>query len=255
MYIQYELKKILRCVYPIALYTLIQQLLIILTGQQLFSENAVAVTTLGALITIPISIYLRHGDIQKHHVAVFKHHVSLVKYLAIPVAASTLSIGLSFLTALITDSLHHTDYQQVADTLFSEQIFIQYLGIGIIVPIAEEMIFRGLIQNRIRTYLGSGTKALLITGVVFGLFHDSIVQAAAAAVSGIIIGYIYEKYGRMLAPILFHICFNMTSVIMQHMNIQIPTYGHMILITAICLILTCLDIYIIRTGLSKKDAR
>lgn len=220
---QYELTKIWRCIYPILLYTFIQQIIIILFGEDLFESHAVLLTALGALITIFIALYLRHGDFSKHHVVIFERSIRISSYVFIPILAVFCSTGLSFFSTLVTALLDHHSYEQVTATLFSEHVLIQIAGIGFIVPIAEEFIFRGLVQHRIRTYVNPKS-AVIISGIVFGFFHDNIVQAVGAVISGLIISYLFELYTSLAAPVIFHICFNLTGIILQYMAFETPSY-------------------------------
>jgi len=103
----------------------------------------------------------------------------------------------------------------------------------VIASLFEEMLFRGLFQTTIRSYLdarcsildarysmldtrrGSG-KAWLAIAISSGLFaatHADTGHWPALFVLGICLGYAYEKSGSLFQPIFIHSFFNATSII------------------------------------------
>ncbi len=73
-------------------------------------------------------------------------------------------------------------------------------------PIGEEFIFRKLIIDRLRRY---GTIiSVLVSAALFSLFHMNIYQMIYAFFVGCILGYIYEKTGRLRYTISLHFAIN-----------------------------------------------
>lgn len=69
-----------------------------------------------------------------------------------------------------------------------------------VAPVAEEVLFRGLIQGTVRPY---GKKiSIFISALLFGLFHGNPVQTPFAFVLGLILGYVAEEYGLMWCVVL-----------------------------------------------------
>ncbi|MEF9940580.1 MAG: type II CAAX endopeptidase family protein [Clostridium sp.] len=84
--------------------------------------------------------------------------------------------------------------------------------IGMIGPIIEEYIFRGLILNRMRPY--GERAAIIFSAVLFGLLHGNVSQFFYATALGIIFGYVAAKTGRILYSSILHIMVNSYSVIL-----------------------------------------
>lgn len=75
-----------------------------------------------------------------------------------------------------------------------------FLYAGILAPISEEILFRGLIQ---RTMLPYGKKfAIFVSSFTFGLFHGNLVQAPYAFAVGLVLGYVAAEYNILWAMVL-----------------------------------------------------
>jgi membrane protease YdiL (CAAX protease family) len=86
----------------------------------------------------------------------------------------------------------------------------------IVAPLLEELLFRGLFQTMIRSFLNvkySAWLAIAISSVLFVTMHADISHWPALFVLGAGMGYSYEKSGSLFQPIFIHMLFNATSII------------------------------------------
>jgi len=81
-----------------------------------------------------------------------------------------------------------------------------------IAPVIEEVLFRGLFQTMIRSYLGRPWLAIAITSVLFARIHANAEHWPALFVLALGLGYSYEKSGSLFRPIFMHAMFNAISV-------------------------------------------
>ena len=94
---------------------------------------------------------------------------------------------------------------------------------GILSPIIEEVLFRGVMLNKIRTY---GDKiAIITTALLFGLFHENFSQFFYAVGLGMIFAYVTLKTGTIKYSIGIHIMINMMGSVIgtQVLNSTIAT--------------------------------
>ncbi|WP_459129061.1 CPBP family intramembrane glutamic endopeptidase [Guggenheimella bovis] len=70
-----------------------------------------------------------------------------------------------------------------------------------VAPIIEEIVFRGYIQARLEKANPYG--AIVLSAILFGLYHGNLPQGIFATFLGLILGYISYRYGLVYA-ILFH---------------------------------------------------
>ena len=95
-----------------------------------------------------------------------------------------------------------------------KSFWLRYLIVifaGVIVPIFEEFLFRGLLQTAFRTLYFGKWQSILITAIIFSALHPSL-HFPALFVLAIFLGYSYEKSGSLLRPIFIHIFFNTITV-------------------------------------------
>ena len=94
---------------------------------------------------------------------------------------------------------------------------------GILSPIIEEVLFRGVMLNKLRTY---GDKiAIITTALLFGLFHENFSQFFYAVGLGMIFAYVTLKTGTIKYSIGIHIMINMMGSVIgtQVLNSTIAT--------------------------------
>ncbi|MEE9370066.1 MAG: CPBP family intramembrane glutamic endopeptidase [Sedimentisphaerales bacterium] len=82
-----------------------------------------------------------------------------------------------------------------------------------IVPVFEEMLFRGLFQTMIRSIWAEPWLAILISSGLFALIHSNADHWPALFALSVCMGYAYEKSGSLFRPIFIHSIFNASSVI------------------------------------------
>lgn len=96
---------------------------------------------------------------------------------------------------------------------------------GIAAPIAEEMLFRGVLYQWTRNRLPPAA-AILLNGIVFGLAHGEVSLAVATGMMGMVLAWFFERSKSLWPSILIH-AFNNTSkllllYILLALGIEIP---------------------------------
>lgn len=88
-----------------------------------------------------------------------------------------------------------------------------------VVPVVEEMLFRGFLQTWLMQHL-SFKKAIGVTSLIFAAFHFSLTQGIANVellislfIFSCFLGYVYERQQSLLASIGLHSVFNGISVV------------------------------------------
>ncbi|MDE6281477.1 MAG: CPBP family intramembrane metalloprotease, partial [Oscillospiraceae bacterium] len=84
---------------------------------------------------------------------------------------------------------------------------IGVIAVAVVAPIVEEIIFRGLILNRLARVM-PGWLAVVLSAAVFGVCHGHPVWFAYAFVLGVVFGFIDLRANSILPSILGHVVFN-----------------------------------------------
>ena len=82
-----------------------------------------------------------------------------------------------------------------ASSTFSMYLYACFIG-----PIAEELLFRGLVLRTLKPW-GKQT-AIMVSAVLFGLFHGNVVQIPFAFAVGVVLGYVAVEYSITWAIVL-----------------------------------------------------
>lgn len=89
------------------------------------------------------------------------------------------------------------------------------LVVGVIAPIAEEVVFRSAILGYMLRKGVDRWTAIIISALLFGLMHLNPAQMPFAAAVGVMLGMIYYKTGNIILTSLIHILNNSLSVVLM----------------------------------------
>jgi hypothetical protein len=94
--------------------------------------------------------------------------------------------------------------------------------VAVVVPICEEIIFRGMILRGLLARY-QPLKAILLSALFFGAFHMNLPQFVNAFLIGLFLGYLYFKTHSLLFCISVHACNNAISFLRDSDTYQ-PTF-------------------------------
>lgn len=99
---------------------------------------------------------------------------------------------------------------QFSDLYSGAPLAVQILTVAVVTPVVEELIFRGLGMTRLSPVVGS-IGAAVITSLVFGFAHGTLVAVLYAAVMGMVFALMYVKYNSVIPSLVAHAFFNLAS--------------------------------------------
>ena len=101
------------------------------------------------------------------------------------------------------------DYLIQAEMLTSEEgsLWLQVISLVVLVPIAEELLFRGILQGELSLRF-SRTTRVLVCSVVFAVFHFDLIQGSYVFLAGIVLSLAYELTNNLFVPVFMHMVFN-----------------------------------------------
>lgn len=95
-------------------------------------------------------------------------------------------------------------YKLYVEDEYSANIIIGILCTCIVIPAAEELVFRGAIFNTLKK-LYKLQYAILMSGLLYGLINQDSVQGVYGFVLGCLAAYAYEYYGNFLVPVVIRV--------------------------------------------------
>lgn len=88
------------------------------------------------------------------------------------------------------------DYANGLETIVSgSPLWATFLGTVVLAPLGEEFIFRKLLIDRTRRW--GDAVSVLLSGILFGLFHGNLFQLFYTTMFGFLLAYIYTRTGRL----------------------------------------------------------
>lgn len=143
------------------------------------------------------------------------------------VLTGTLSLGfglcilLNFMLALLPFPAEWIEqYEEQASWLAEDSAVVLFFATVIFAPLAEELVFRGLVYTRLKRGLpqrGMGIFfAALISAVIFGALHGTLLQLFYTVPMGLLLCFVYDRYKSLWASVLVHMAFNLCSFVLSY---------------------------------------
>lgn len=148
---------------------------------------------------------------------------SLTYWIAIPWVALVSMSSVFLLTYWMGEMPPQVDQDAIRflkSTLSNPTLFLNTaVAIVLFIPLAEEILFRGLLQNYLRSLFGP-VFAIAITSFFFAMMHYSGAQGlsnvqivSSLFALSLFLGFLYEREKTLLAPLALHATFNLVTVL------------------------------------------
>ena len=135
----------------------------------------------------------------------------------IRVAAYTVAafMGLNFIISIIiglSGLEKYFSYEIVEQIISSGNAMVRILTIVVAAPVIEELCFRGIILNRLLSWLPLWL-AVVIQALLFGIAHLNPVQGLYTFVIGLALGWLFIRYRKLWLCMAGHFAFNLPSTL------------------------------------------
>ncbi|NLI93466.1 MAG: CPBP family intramembrane metalloprotease [Peptococcaceae bacterium] len=129
-----------------------------------------------------------------------------------------LFIFVGVLGNLIVEYLGNPDPQSFALAVSGASSIWQFVLLlilgGVIVPLKEELIFRGLVYPPLRAVYGKGS-GILITALFFGAMHFDLIRFFPLFLGGVVLTWLYEKTQSLWPSVIAHGIWNILMTILM----------------------------------------
>lgn len=226
-----------------------------------YMNHLLLVTVIMSIAVMPFLFWFFDRDKKKHFRQGFcsaHEHGSVsgsVSYEPVPVVyygyVVLLSIGMCLAVNNIITMLNlqrfFGGYQEVAASLYRNNLLFELIGMGLLIPLTEELLFRGLCFMRLRERFPFWLAAV-VSALLFGIFHGNMLQGLYAFCLGLAMAYVYEVYHSLMAAYVFHASANLLSVLMTETALGVLVDGTAMRTasTAVSLVFCVLGYYLIQ---------
>lgn len=154
---------------------------------------------------------------QKKEAGIYSAEKKLTGYCLLGGFAFLTAFGLNLLFDFAGLTGSSRTYTQVVKVQYGAEFISGLILYGILSPVVEEAVFRGLIYNRMKRCFHVKA-ALIFSALIFGAYHGNLVQALYGAILGVLIAYSYERYKSFAAPVIFHGVANISIYALTYHN-------------------------------------
>lgn len=123
-----------------------------------------------------------------------------------------------FLNGLLSAvSVSSQKYEQVEKIQYSVPVWLGILLYGLVSPVVEEIVFRGITYHRMRRFF-TIPSCVVVSALLFGGFHANLPQFLYGTSMGILLALSYEWCQSFAAPLLFHMTANILVFLLSHVE-------------------------------------
>lgn len=165
-------------------------------------------------IDIDARIWKQFGDFLKNE---FRKKKSFLVCILCAIFGGVSAVGFNIAIMRISDFMTRVSqtqgtfdsetYEVVKQVQYSVPIALGLLLYGLISPLVEEIVFRGILFHRIKRFFATKW-AVLYSALLFGAFHGNMPQFVYGTCMGIFMAYAYAWSGNFYAPLVFHMAAN-----------------------------------------------
>ena len=184
-----------------------------------------AVLSLGSLFALPVALYLFKKEQKevKEKEASEANKVNRVdkvskvdKWTYVAVAVMGMAI------CLVMDNFAAVT-GRAGSRLYTQNIVLAVIGGCLIIPIVEEVLFRGVMYHRLKRKMPY-LLAAPMSAFAFGIVYGGLVPGSFGFITGCLAAYIYDKIPTIKAPIIMRIFMNAGALLFAKSGITAWIY-------------------------------
>lgn len=217
-------QKILEIMYPLTVYyvAVLMAMVILRIFFGIGEDSYMIRQLLTSLVVIPViwfSFYRK--DRQRFAVPVFWEHMKETKGMAgilglIVLASAVLGTGLNNVIAMSPLPDWSEGYQEASANFYGSTLGWELISSGIVTPVLEELLFRGVIYGRLRQMIPRGQNKLVViflNAFIFAIMHFNMVQFVYALFLGVVLTLFMEWTKHVWGAIAGHMAANLFAVL------------------------------------------
>ena len=158
----------------------------------------IASSIIGSLIVI--ALFIKLGWVSRSRAYLVSRPWTTLTWVAVA------TIGL-IIPAAGLEELLKVELPEQLQLLFTRMMHqpLGYVAIGILAPLAEEMVFRGaILRSLLNLFGGKHWVAIVLSAAAFGAVHGNSAQFVHAFMLGLFLGWLFYRTGSIIPGIVLH---------------------------------------------------
>lgn len=188
--------------------------------------SAVSMYCLGFPVVVALARRMPKVSLPRKKMTVGQFLLALVMCYPILYCSNLVSTMITAVIGVLKGSAVENPLLNVVTNIDIVFIFVYMV---IVAPILEELVFRKLIVDRTARY-GEGA-AIVVSGVMFGLFHGNLNQFMYAALMGMVLAFLYVKTGNIKVSIGMHMVINFFGGFVSTLMLKAVNYTELMELT------------------------
>ena len=175
------------------------------------SINPVLVQGIANTISLFILIPLYVNFIKNNNLSYDKVNILMIVYVM------AIGVALCYICNIIINYIPRIKANVVTENVYklTEElnVYVTLFIITIIVPLLEEIIFRGFFYDTVKI-ISNDLMAIILSSITFAFSHSDLQQITYAFVAGVFLAYIRYKCNNIIYTIIMHFIMNLTAYIL-----------------------------------------
>lgn len=218
--------------------------------QQMTEVNASYITVVSAVMAV---IFFGRMYLKERNSFLKENNKEINIFVMIAFGVMLSMAAGSILSAMNIDNIYGS-YEKTSSLLLNGNIVYRLFALGVITPAAEEIIFRGLVFNRVKKQYGS-LYGIVVSSLMFGAFHFNLVQGLYAFIIGMAFAYWYELTGDLKVPVYMHMSINVLTVLSDYYGLNSITDGNTVFKVVLTLMECIISVYLFEMIVKKSWER
>ncbi len=205
------MRTVWRLFYPVVVYDMLTAMIFLLRpdAEPLAAQGVSA--AIAAAILLPAYLVPRNGtdgSLRRKRIR-GNGRLTCTGFLAL--AGISVSLCLNCLILAGRAAGRIPDYTEATRLIYNPPLWRQVLCAGFLIPVTEELVFRGTGYEALRERW-PWPAAAAITGALFGLYHTNPVQGIYAFLVSFLLVWCRERCGGLWAAVTVHIAANLAAI-------------------------------------------
>ena len=206
---------IISLITPLLLHMAVTELASVFLAGRL---DTAAGTAVASLLVLPAAVWMYQRDRKAERSEKFSAGTALKRggkgKLLLSVLCLSGGAALNLLWSSLLYALRIQEHfsNQAQEAMLGSGLFWQVVGLILLVPVTEELIFRGLIYTRMKRFFPVKISVFL-SALLFAVYHGNPIQMIFAFPMALALAAVYERGGSLLYPVLFHVGANAAAVL------------------------------------------